>query len=357
MSSVVEPMLHRRERDPLIALAESGLLPDALLRMGIRRLCARRLHEEGASDCEAAMTDKAQRIAAMQSAPLALHTDLANAQHYELPSEFFTHCLGPQLKYSCCHFEHARSTLAEAEEAMLQLYAQRAELADGQDILELGCGWGSLTLWMATHYPRARITAVSNSHGQRTYIQQQARARNLGNIEVITCDVNVLERPPQAYDRVVSIEMFEHVRNHALLLERIAGWLRSHGKLFVHIFCHRELLYPFESEGKDDWMGRYFFSGGVMPSEDMLLHFQRHLHIEHAWTVDGRHYQRTAEAWLANQDAARSKLMPVLESVYGAEARLWWQRWRMFWMACAELFGYDHGQQWRVVHYRFARAG
>jgi cyclopropane-fatty-acyl-phospholipid synthase len=287
---------------------------------------------------------------------VAIHTDAANRQHYELPPGFFEQCLGPRLKYSGCYYPTGGETLAQAEEAMLALYGERAQLADGQDILELGCGWGSLTLWMAQQYPNARITAVSNSAPQRRFIEAQCRARGLANVRVLTCDVNRLELPAEAFDRCVSIEMFEHMRNYATLLGRIGGWLRADGRLFVHIFCHRTLLYPFETEGGDNWMGRHFFTGGLMPAADTLLWFQDALRIEDRWLVDGTHYQLTANHWLANQDARRGEVMAILREAYGeAAAKLWFQRWRMFWMACAELFGYDHGREWMVAHYRFAK--
>jgi cyclopropane-fatty-acyl-phospholipid synthase len=339
----------------LLGLAERGLLPDALLRLGIRRLCAQRLAEERAGGAERETMRFARRLDGLRHSPVAIHTDAANAQHYELPATFFEHCLGPRLKYSCCHYPRGDETLAEAEEAMLALYGERAELADGQDILELGCGWGSLTLWMAERYPRARIVAVSNSHGQRRHIEAQCRARGLDNVQVLTHDANTLLLERARFDRCVSVEMFEHMRNYEALLGRIAGWLRPGGKLFVHIFVHRTLMYPFETEGEGNWMGRHFFTGGLMPSADTLLWFQRDLAIERRWLVDGTHYQRTAEQWLQRQDAQREAVLDVLGAAYGQHARLWFQRWRMFWMACAELFGYDGGREWMVAHYRFAR--
>ena len=356
MSTTTVRLHQQREPFGAIALVESGWIPDRLVRAGIRRLCAARLREESRDGMEATDARQAALLATLRQSPLAVHTDLANAQHYELPTAFFQHCLGPRLKYSCCYFERTDSTLADAEEAMLRLYATRAELADGQDILELGCGWGSLTLWMAERYPNARITGVSNSRSQREFIMAAAAQRGLGNIEIITCDVNQLELRAQAFDRVVSIEMFEHVRNYAVLLNSIVGWLRPQGRLFVHIFCHRALAYPFERDGEDDWMGRYFFSGGLMPAQDTLLRFADDLSIEQTWRVPGTHYQRTADAWLARQDRARDRLLPLFEAVYGDDARRWWQRWRMFWMACAELFGYDGGYEWLVGHYRFRKA-
>ncbi|WP_313161169.1 class I SAM-dependent methyltransferase, partial [Stenotrophomonas sp.] len=248
-------------------------------------------------------------------------------------------------------------TLDEAEEAMLALYGERAQLADGQRILELGCGWGSLTLWMAERYPGARITAVSNSNSQREYILGQCRARGLANVTVLTRDVNHLTLEAGSFDRCVSIEMFEHMRNYPQLLQRIHGWLTPQGKLFVHIFVHRTLMYPFETDGDDNWMGRHFFTGGLMPAADTLLFFQQHLHLQQRWLLDGTHYQRTANHWLANQDREKDAVMAVLRQCYGdAAAPLWHQRWRMFWMACAELFGYQQGQQWQVAHYLFDRS-
>ncbi|GHB97527.1 cyclopropane-fatty-acyl-phospholipid synthase [Thermomonas carbonis] len=344
-----------RPADGVLGLAERGLVPDALLRAGIRRMCAQRLHDEHADDPDAAARRNAALIAELRESPVAIHTDAANRQHYELPPGFFTRCLGPRLKYSGCYYPTGNETLAQAEEAMLALYSERAQLADGQDILELGCGWGSLTLWMAQHYPNARITAVSNSAPQRAFIEAQCRERGFANVRVITCDVNRLELPASNFDRCVSVEMFEHMRNYATLLDRIGGWLRPGGKLFVHIFCHRTLLYPFETAGDDNWMGRHFFTGGLMPAADTLLWFQDALRIEDRWLVDGTHYQRTANHWLDNQDARHDEVMAILREAYGDAAKLWFQRWRMFWMACAELFGYDHGREWMVAHYRFSK--
>jgi len=236
---------------------------------------------------------------------------------------------------------------------MLAIYGERAMLADGQEILELGCGWGSLTLWMAERYPNARITGVSNSASQREHILARCRERGFDNVEILTRDVNQLQLDAR-FDRVVSVEMFEHVRNYKLLFERIAGWLEDDGSLFTHIFCHRCLMYPFEDEGNDDWMARYFFTGGMMPSTDTFLHFQDDLVLRERWLLPGTHYQRTANHWLANQDAHRDDVLKILSTSYGAEnARIWSQRWRMFWMACAELFGYRNGNEWLIAHYRF----
>ncbi|MGN6151447.1 MAG: SAM-dependent methyltransferase [Lysobacteraceae bacterium] len=339
----------------LIGLAERGLLPDALLRYGIRRQCEDRLRAESAGGPEAQAERFRQRIEQLRHSPVAIHTDAANAQHYELPPAFFRACLGARLKYSCAYYPRGDETLDQAEEAMLALYGERAQLADGQRILELGCGWGSLTLWMAEHYPNARITAVSNSRPQREHIEGECRRRGFRNVEVVTCDVNRLELPAATFDRCVSIEMFEHMRNYQTLLQRIGGWLAPGGRLFVHIFVHRTLMYPFEVEGEDNWMGRHFFTGGLMPAADTLPWFQQDLRIEERWLVDGTHYEKTANHWLQNQDARRDAVMPILREAYGELAPLWFQRWRMFWMACAELFGYAGGSEWLVAHYRFAR--
>ncbi|TZF90368.1 SAM-dependent methyltransferase [Cognatilysobacter lacus] len=341
----------------LLGWAERGWLPDALVRFGIRRLCTQRLADERAGGLAVQAARFQRLIDDLRDSPVAIHTDAANAQHYELPAAFFRLCLGERLKYSGCLYPTGRETLDEAESAMLELYGERAQLADDQDILELGCGWGSLTMWMAERYPGARITAVSNSNAQREHIERECRVRGLFNVRVITQDVNRLQLDPDAYDRVVSVEMFEHMRNYGALLSRIGRWLRPGGKLFVHVFAHRTCMYPFETAGDDNWMGRHFFTGGLMPASDTLLWFQGDLDIEARWHVDGTHYMRTANHWLANQDAHRRKIMAVLEEAYGtADARLWFQRWRMFWMACAELFGYAGGQEWLVAHYRFSRA-
>ena len=340
----------------LTRLAERGWIPDHLLRRGIRRLCAQRLREESAGGTEATWQRFRDLPEQLRQSPLAIHTDAANAQHYELPPRFFELCLGKRLKYSSCYYPTGTETLEQAEEAMLALYGERAELRDGQDILELGCGWGSLTLWMAARFPAARIVAVSNSTPQRQHIEARCRDLGLSNVTVLTRDVNQLKLPAASFDRVVSIEMFEHVRNYQVLLQRIADWLRIDGKLFVHIFCHRELMYPFETERNDDWMGRHFFTGGLMPAADTFLHFQQHMRVEQQWRLAGTHYEKTANAWLANQDRHENEVLEVLTVAYGGQsARLWQQRWRIFWMACAELFGYADGNEWLVGHYRFIR--
>jgi cyclopropane-fatty-acyl-phospholipid synthase len=340
----------------LVGLAERGALPDSLIRLGIRRLCGRRLQQESRGGPEQQSLHFTRLIEALRTSPVALHTEAANTQHYEQPATFFQLCLGPRLKYSSCYYPAGVESLEAAEEAMLALYETRAQLADGQDILELGCGWGSLTLWMASRYPNARITAVSNSHSQGAYIEARCLERGLRNVRIVTADINSLALGAEEFDRCVSVEMFEHMRNYEVLLARIAGWLRPAGKLFIHIFAHQALMYPFETVGEDNWLGRHFFTGGLMPATDTLAWFQRDLILEERWKIGGTHYQRTANAWLANQDRNRGQVLEILSRAYGPElAALWNQRWRMFWMACAELFGYDQGRQWLVAHFRFTR--
>jgi cyclopropane-fatty-acyl-phospholipid synthase len=337
-----------------IDLCERGLVPDPLMRFGMRRLMATRLREESADRGEHEFDRYRRCLAELRQSPVAVETGRANEQHYEVPAAFFQQVLGPNLKYSCCLWEPGVATLAEAEERMLALTCARAGLADGQDVLELGCGWGSLTLWMARRYPASRITAVSNSASQREFIMNCARERGLGNVRVLTADANHFDTA-ERFDRVVSVEMFEHMRNYAVLMERISRWLRAEGRLFVHIFCHRRLMYPFTTEREDDWMGRHFFTGGLMPSEHTLLYFQQHLRLEEQWRVAGSHYERTANAWLARADERRAAVMAALVEAYGAAAApRWFHRWRMFFMACAELFGYRDGTEWMVAHYRFA---
>jgi cyclopropane-fatty-acyl-phospholipid synthase len=337
-----------------VELAEQGLLPDPLVRAGIRRLLRARLADLRVDDAAGAGALTESFVQAMRTAEIAPVPAMANAQHYEVPAEFFGLVLGRQRKYSSCYFEHGSQSLDEAEQAALRLTARHAGLQDGQDILELGCGWGSLSLWMAEQFPRARITAVSNSHSQRTWIEATARARALGNLSVVTCDMNVF-RSEQRHDRVVSVEMFEHMRNWPQLFARVAGWLKPDGRFFMHVFCHRSVPYAFNDAADDDWLSRHFFSGGMMPSDELPLRFQDDLALLSRWRWDGRHYQRTANLWLANMDANRARIWPILEATYGkADVPRWWHRWRMFFMACAELWGYAGGQEWWVSHYLFA---
>ena len=334
---------------------EQGHIPDAVVRRGIRRLCEQRLTELQVSDCAAAAERTEILVRAMETADTAPLPHLANAQHYELPADFFALALGPHRKYSGAWWPEGVSDLAQAESAALQATCERAGLADGQNILELGCGWGSLTLWIAAHYPASRILGISNSGSQREWILAEARRRGLTNLAIQTVDMNHFDTSDD-YDRVVSVEMFEHMRNWRTLFARVQRWLRPGGQFFMHVFCHRSTPYAFVDNGPDDWMSRYFFSGGMMPSDDLALRFQGALHLLHRWRWDGRHYESTANAWLSNLDRQRAQALTILGATYGAaEASLWLQRWRLFFMACAELFGYRNGQEWWVSHYLFER--
>lgn len=332
---------------------EQGYVPDSVIRAGIRRLIKERLGEIAAGDAASAMGIASDFVDGLRGAPLALVPEKANEQHYEVPAAFFARALGRHRKYSSCWWPQGVTTLDDAEAAALAATCERAGLANGQDVLELGCGWGSLTLWMAQHYPASRITAVSNSHSQRAYIEGEIARLGLTNVRIITCDINAFETPGR-YDRIVSVEMFEHLRNWQEAFRRVRFWLRPEGRFFMHVFVHRLTPYAFVARDDGDWMSRFFFSGGMMPSDDMALRLQDDLRCVRQWRWDGTHYERTANAWLANMDARRADIDPILAATYGAaQADLWRMRWRIFFMSCAELFGYEQGQQWWVSHYLF----
>jgi cyclopropane-fatty-acyl-phospholipid synthase len=333
------------------------IVPDALIRLGIRSRLAGTLAPFEKLNCEERQAKVMQHVSELKASPVAIATDEANEQHYELPTLFFERVLGKHMKYSSGYWDEGVTSIDESEARMLAITCERAALEDGHRILELGCGWGSLTLWMAAHYPQAKITAVSNSRTQKIHIDSQLAARGLTNVEVKTVNMIHYEGEGDAeFDRVVSVEMFEHMKNYEILLGRIGRWLKPGGALFVHIFTHREYAYHYEAEGEDDWMARYFFTGGQMPSDDLLLYFQEALKIEGHWHVSGSHYQKTSEAWLERMDAARAELLPLIGETYGKDQQTrWWVYWRLFFMACAELWGYCGGDEWIVSHYRFRK--
>lgn len=335
----------------LLNLAEQGRFPDSVIEFGIRRLCKDRLKEIPPSsefiEAERAFIDE------LKNSPIAIHTEEANEQHYELPPEFFLKVLGKRLKYSSCYFKGAFDDLDVAEEQMLDLTMKRAQIRDGDKILELGCGWGSITLWMAEHFPNSQITAVSNSRDQRGFIEQRLAEKNLTNVKVITADMNDFQTK-EKFDRAISVEMFEHMRNYEELLKRISNWLNPDGTLFIHVFCHKVHAYPFEVKDDFDWMSKYFFTGGIMPSDQLYYYFNSDMKVAKHWRVLGTHYEKTARAWLRNQDEHREEILELFRETYGeGEEIKWFNRWRIFFLACAELFGYKNGTEWYVSHYLF----
>ncbi|MDZ4783992.1 MAG: cyclopropane-fatty-acyl-phospholipid synthase family protein [Planctomycetia bacterium] len=341
----------------LIDAVEQGWTPLPLVRLAIRRLCAAQLRALTQGGPEVAALQQLQFRDQSLDGPIAHVPELANAQHYEVPAEFYRLVLGPRLKYSSCYWADGVDTLAEAEVAALRETALHAELEDGQRVLELGCGWGSLTFWMLERYPNLTVTAVSNSHSQRRHMLAEASRRGFSErLRVITADMNDFEADDE-YDRVVSVEMFEHLRNHRRALERIASWLAPGGKLFVHIFCHRQYAYAFGDGKAADWMGRNFFSGGMMPSDRWLDECGGGMLLEQQWRWNGRHYARTAAAWIANMERHRGELLDILTATHGRhEAARWFRKWRLLFLAGEEMFGMYGGEEWYVSHYRFAPA-
>ena len=339
----------------LIKIAEKGLLPDFFIRLGISRLCGQRLSDAKVLSTQAMEEKHQQWINILKDSPVALVPEKANEQHYEVPPRLFELVLGSNLKYSAGYWPQGTSSLDDSEVEMLKLTSERASLSDGQDVLELGCGWGSLTFHMAKNFPQSKITAVSNSNDQRQFIEKKCQKLKIKNIKVITADMNDFSIDKD-FDRVVSIEMFEHMRNYDELLNRVSGWLKKDGKLFVHIFSHKEITYPFEDEGEGDWMAREFFSGGQMPSHKLLTCFSNRMKIERDWRVEGTHYEKTSLAWLNKMDENKAEVLKLFEKTYGKnEASIWYQRWRIFFMSCEVLFGFNKGSEWGVSHYLFEK--
>lgn len=336
-------------------LLEKNKIPDSLIRIGIRKLLKQRLQDENKGNTEAQQAHLMRLIDELKASPIAINTQEANEQHYEVPTQFYQYCLGKYLKYSSGYWKQGVTDIDTSEKDMLEITCERAELKDGQDVLELGCGWGSLSLFMSAKFPKSNFTVVSNSRTQKIYIDEQAKLRDIKNLTVITININDFALD-KTFDRVVSVEMFEHMRNYQKLMHKVSTLLKQDGKLFVHIFTHKDYAYKFEVIDDTDWMSKYFFTGGIMPSDDLLLYFNEHLSIQKHWHVSGMHYSKTSEAWLQNMDKHRAEIMPLFEQTYGKENSVkWWVYWRIFYMACAELWAYNNGEEWIVSHYLFTK--
>lgn len=334
----------------LDSLLVKNKIPDFLIRIGIRRLLKQRLRDE-----EAQKNNLPKLIEELKNSPIAIETKVANEQHYEVPTQFYQYCLGKHLKYSSGFWKEGVNDIDTPERDMLDITCERAELQNGQEVLELGCGWGSLSLFMSAKFPKSNFTVLSNSRTQKIYIDEQARLRGISNLTVVTIDINNFNIDKK-FDRVVSVEMFEHLRNYKLLFNKISSLLKDDGKMFVHVFTHKTYAYKFEVKDDTDWMSKYFFTGGIMPSNDLFSYFNDDLKIVNQWTVNGTHYNKTSEAWLQNMDKHKAQIIPLFEKTYGKEnATKWWVYWRVFYMACAELWGYDKGNEWMVVHYLFEK--
>lgn len=338
-------------------MLERNVAPDWVVRAGIRRLLASRLQEESSANVEEEIRHKMSLIQFLRKSEIAVEQDVANEQHYELPTDFFLLHLGKRLKYSAAYYESSEASLDDAEEVMLRMYCQRTGLRDGMTVLDLGCGWGSLTLYVAQHYPKCRIISVSNSATQQKFIEQRAKEGGYKNVKTVKADVTTLDKIEggMTFDAIISVEMFEHMRNYEALLNKVSRWLKKNGVFFAQIFCHNKFIYCMDTEGPTNWLGRYFFTGGTMPCDDVFSYFQKDLYIADRWRVDGRHYAQTAEHWLQNFDKSIDKIRPILRNTYKNDAVKWEAYWRTFYMSVAELFGYNNGQEWHVAHYLFRK--
>lgn len=339
----------------MLASLERNLLPDALIRRLTRLLLGARLRSGYRPTSELQLCDLLQFAQSLREMPIAITTDTPKSQHYELPTSFFKLVLGKNVKYSCCYFTDKSSTLEDAEKAMLELYCERSQLKDGHTILDVGCGWGSLSLHIAQKYTNCRVTGICNSITQKTYIEEQCRELQLQNLEIIAADISTFQMEG-SYDRIFSIEMFEHMKNYKDLLKKLSKWMKEDSLLFVHHFCHKAFAYHFEDKNEDDWITRYFFTGGTMPSANLLLYFQDDVSIVNHWLVNGKHYAKTSEEWLKRVDQNLNTIKPIMETTYGKDSAVKWiVYWRTFFIAVAELFGYNNGEEWMVALFLFKK--
>lgn len=337
---------------------ENGYIPDAVIRFFSRSLIAQTLSENSAGGTEKEVERLNSMVKQLKAMPIAIKTGDANEQHYEVPTEFFLKCLGPHLKYSCCLYTEPNMSLGQAEEAMLESYLEKSGVEDGMSILDLGCGWGSLSLFLAQRLPNAKVTSLSNSATQRAHIMSEAKERGISNLQVFTGDIRSFDDfKPSSFDRIFSIEMFEHMKNYELLLGKLSKWLKAEGKLFVHIFSHKTHCYHYEVKSEGDWMTKYFFEGGTMPSHDLLLHFQKHLRIDKTWRINGMHYAKTSRHWLNLMDQHKQRILSLFSepSAYGKDAYKWFVRWRVFYIAVEEFFAFKEGEEWGVSMYLFKK--
>lgn len=345
--------LHSAVFRGMLKLIELGFVPDFITRIGIRHLLSMRL-QDATLGTDTVQQRKMDFVNELKTMPIAVLTEKANEQHYELPTEYFDKVLGRWKKYSSCLYRDVRDDLDTAEENMLELYCDKLKIQDGMKILDVGGGWGSFTLFAATKYPGCSFTLVSNSRTQKIYVDGAAAKAGLSNVAVITADMNTFTTTT-LYDRAVSIECFEHMKNYKRLLKHVSTWLKPDGLFFCHVFCHKTLAYHFEDNGDEDWMTRYFFSGGTMPSLDLFLYFQEDLAVDSVSYVNGMHYSRSLEMWLEKHDACKKQLAPMFKDVYGAESQKWFVYWRLFYLACSELFNYSKGEEWGLAHYTFRK--